>query len=709
MRKKIPNALRSFNVGGVTLFLLSVLSYHCAFPQMGEWTFMKGDSIGGNPGNYGTQGVPSVTNHPPAFYEACEWTDLQGNFWMYGGLNLGASAIYPNAMWKFDPFTNMWTWMQGSLLSWQVPVFGTKGISSPSNTPGTKFFGNCTFTDTIGNLWLIFGYSNPGGEYNTLWKYDIGINEWTWMSGDTISWSPGQYGTQGIPSINNIPPGRSEAVTAWVDNQNNFWTFGGSSFAGGGNMNDLWRYTPSTGEWTWMKGSSSGNAPTIYGNRGISSATNQPGGRTTYTKWKDAQDNLWFFGGAYGVGGPSYSDLWKYDKLTNEFAWMSGDSGTYNTGLSGASCVSNATYYPSSREENKACWTDECHNFWMMGGTNSSYLADLWKYSPVMNEWTLVYGNPFSSDIGIYGIMGVSSPLNRPPSRNGTSAWKDQSGNLWLFGGYVSRSPYPCMSDLWKYVPDTTCGGCTTLQPTAQFSADNHICPGTCVDFSNLSANATSYQWTFSGATPASSTDMNPVSICYSTPGTFDVTLIAANANAIDTLTLVNYITVYPYPQPQAIQQNGDTLIANQGALNYQWYFNGNLIAGATDYFYVALQSGDYNVVATDANGCEVEAVIFNVVAGLTSALSEGGWVMVFPNPVVDKLIIQKLEVTSKTALEISIYNLVGEIVYRVHGTPCEAVDCNLHTVDCRFLPQGTYWIEISDGKRMMRKHFVKQ
>ena len=44
----------------------------------------------------------------------------------------------------------------------------------------------------------------------------------------------------------------------------------------------------------------------------------------------------------------------------------------------------------------------------------------------------------------------------------------------------------------------------------------------------------------------------------------------------------------------------------------YQWYYDGILIPGATDYFYIAPQSGNYNVVATDANDCEVEAVIFD-------------------------------------------------------------------------------------------------
>src|SRR6185295_8944256 len=161
---------------------------------------------------------------------------------------------------------------------------------------------------------------------------------------------------------------------------------------------------------------------------------------------------------------------------------------------------------------------------------------------------------------------------------------------------------------------------------------DNHICPGTCTDFTNLSQNAVTYQWTFTGATPATSTDTDPSTVCYNTPGSYSVQLIATNAITSDTLTLNNFITVYPYPPAQGILQSGDTLFANQGSVSYQWYFSGALIPGATDYFYVATQSGDYNVVCTDGNGCEVEAVIFDVISKVQSLVEQGNPIRVFPN-----------------------------------------------------------------------------
>ena len=67
--------------------------------------------------------------------------------------------------------------------------------------------------------------------------------------------------------------------------------------------------------------------------------------------------------------------------------------------------------------------------------------------------------------------------------------------------------------------------------------------------------------------TPGSSTDVNPLGICYSTPGTYDVTLIATGAGGSDTLTLTNYITVFPNPAPQGITQSGIHFLRMPGGI----------------------------------------------------------------------------------------------------------------------------------------------
>ena len=253
------------------------------------------------------------------------------------------------------------------------------------------------------------------------------------------------------------------------------------------------------------------------------------------------------------------------------------------------------------------------------------------------------------------------------------------------------------LAELNPIVPP--CSGATL---TAMFTADNHICPGTCTDFTNLSTNATSYVWNFPGANPSVSTDQNPTNICYNTPGNYNVQLIATNSTTSDTLVLPNYITVYPNPSPQGIMQSGDTLFANPGATSYQWYYNGTLIPGATNYFYLATVSGDYNVVATDENDCEVEAVINDVIAGLTPALSEGEGVTAFPNPVTETLTVNRKKLIGTAEAEISIYNVIGEKIYSTEFVNDEI------TVDCRNFTSGIYFIEMNTSEKFFRTKFVK-
>jgi len=270
-----------------------------------------------------------------------------------------------------------------------------------------------------------------------------------------------------------------------------------------------------------------------------------------------------------------------------------------------------------------------------------------------------------------------------------------------MFGG--TGDAWPNMyNDLWKYTIDPSCINCST-QPIALFSAPNNVCPGTCIDFINNSVNSTSFIWTFPGGNPGVSTDANPTNICYSTPGTYSVSLIASNGAASDTTTLNNYITVHPFPPPQGILQNGDTLFSNAGAVGYQWYHNGVLIPGATDYFYVAPGSGNYQVIATDINGCEVEAVINDVIAVISQLAVGNGQLAIFPNPVNDILEVRNLK--AGTNFTIVIYNNIGEKVFESN----EKNTLPDLSIDVSSFPAGIYYLELNDGKTSVKKTFTKK
>jgi uncharacterized repeat protein (TIGR02543 family) len=87
--------------------------------------------------------------------------------------------------------------------------------------------------------------------------------------------------------------------------------------------------------------------------------------------------------------------------------------------------------------------------------------------------------------------------------------------------------------------------GTPPLPPVADFTASStNISVGDDVTFTDQSTNnPTSWDWTFEGGTPGTSTDRNPT-VTYNTIGTFNVTLTAANAAGSDTETKVDFIDV---------------------------------------------------------------------------------------------------------------------------------------------------------------------
>ena len=95
----------------------------------------------------------------------------------------------------------------------------------------------------------------------------------------------------------------------------------------------------------------------------------------------------------------------------------------------------------------------------------------------------------------------------------------------------------------------TTCPGYDPFAnqpPEPDFAASSTtILEGGSVDFYNYTMNnPVSYSWSFPGATPSSSTAQEPTGITYNTPGSYNVTLAATNANGTNSVTKNGYINV---------------------------------------------------------------------------------------------------------------------------------------------------------------------
>jgi N-acetylneuraminic acid mutarotase len=315
-------------------------------PATNEWAWMGGSSTmlplqygNGRPGVYGTLGTPAAGNVPGSHGLAANWTDNDGNLWMFGGGGFDANGNGGdlNDLWEFNPATNEWAWMGGSSTrpsSGVLPgVYGTLGRPAAGNTPGERER-PATWTDSSGNLWLFGGAGLDAnathGWLNDLWKFNPQTKEWAWMGGSSTipgldGGQPGTYGTMGTPAAGNVP-GARDSASRWTDNSGNFWLLGGSGFDTNGHqgeLNDLWEFNPSTNQWVWITGSSTltlypdGNyyEPGVYGALGMRAAGNLPGSRNAAMSWTDSDGYFWLFGGwGYDANGLSddLNDVWRY-------------------------------------------------------------------------------------------------------------------------------------------------------------------------------------------------------------------------------------------------------------------------------------------------------------------------------------------------------------------------------------------------------------
>jgi N-acetylneuraminic acid mutarotase len=362
-------------------------------PSQNIWTWINGSNIPSQPGIYGTQGIASATNTPGGRYESVTWTDAAGNFWLFGGYGHPAVLVggYANLndLWKYNHASNQWTWVNGANTNNQAGVYGTLGTPSAANHPGARY-SSTSWTDASGNLWLFGGnvFSATGTDYfNDLWKYNPSTNQWTWVNGANTVNQAGVYGTQGIPDVANRPGARRESA-GWTDASGNFWLFGGTNYTGSSDfLNDLWKYNPTTNQWTWVSGATTANQIGVYGTRGIPAATNRPGARAGgWSNWIDGSGNLYLFG-TYGYATSTsagyLNDIWQYNPSSNQWTWINGASTTAQAGTYGTLGTAAPTNQPGARSP-AALWTDATGNMWLLGGASGSsigFLNDLWKLS----------------------------------------------------------------------------------------------------------------------------------------------------------------------------------------------------------------------------------------------------------------------------------------------------------------------------------------
>ena len=161
-----------------------------------------------------------------------------------------------------------------------------------------------------------------------------------------------------------------------------------------------------------------------------------------------------------------------------------------------------------------------------------------------------------------------------------------------------------------------SCGSTTYTQnvviitsPNAGFTASTTTgCAALTVQFTDLSSgNTTAWNWTFPGGTPATSTAQNPT-VVYSTPGVYDVTLVASTTAGSSTYTQPAFITVLGPPMASFTSTtNGSTVSftnSSSNATSYLWNFGDGSTSSEVNPSHTYVGDSMYTVILTATNNC---------------------------------------------------------------------------------------------------------
>ena len=581
----------------------------------GSWVSLSYTNSVNRGGVYGSRGAFGDLTYPGSRVGAAAWATSDGILWLFGGRS---GSGYLNDLWKIDR-TRGFAWWTGSSGFGALGAYGTKGVPSAINTPGARE-GSVFWTDGNGGLWLFGGDFSPRSQqlvrFNDLWRFDVASGMWTWVSGSDSYDQPGSYGVRGVPSSSNVPGARN-AASGWVDANGDLWLFGGISDSSGNPkiLSDLWRFSVSTGVWTWMGGSNQPNQPAAYGIRGAPSPSNTPGARDGMTVWLDLGGDLWLFGGetvASGTAG-GLSDLWKRETSSGNWTWMGGSTLLNERSVYGTLGEAATTNSPGARVQSCG-WVDAAGGLILFGGAGyaemyGGTLNDTWRFDPGTAMWTWRGGNTTPDEKPVY------RPIANPGGMSYAAAWSDGSGGGIVFAGYGKNASgeQGYLDDIWWYT-SASASLCYTLSTDTSPVGVGSVTVNTP---SNCSGG-------YTASTGVSLTANTPAGYSFSgwsgTGGTFSngsasptVFTINGNANVTATFTPASPpgCTISCLASAASAGQTGQSLSFTSsatpsncnGSVGYAWDFGDGQTSGSQNPSHVYSSAGTYSWTLTSSVG----------------------------------------------------------------------------------------------------------
>ena len=209
---------------------------------------------------------------------------------------------------------------------------------------------------------------------------------------------------------------------------------------------------------------------------------------------------------------------------------------------------------------------------------------------------------------------------------------------------------------------------------------------------------ANSYVWSLpSGATGSSST--NSINVNFSTSAVSGNITVKGNNTCGDGATSILSITVNSKPPTPIISLIGSVLHSD-APIGNQWYDQTGSISGATNQDYTVTIDGDYYVIVSSLGCSSDPSNTINVTVTGIELIDDSKIIKVYPNPVLNELIIE-IEGNSDK-LDFEMLNAIGQVVFK--GDFVGKI-----TVQTTNFAPGVYLIKLENGKTFEFKKIIKE
>lgn len=141
-----------------------------------------------------------------------------------------------------------------------------------------------------------------------------------------------------------------------------------------------------------------------------------------------------------------------------------------------------------------------------------------------------------------------------------------------------------------------------------------------------------------------------------------------------------------------------DAVLTTDVYATYQWYFEGEMIDGATDMTYTPTEDGEYSLVVTNEEGCEGDATID--VAFTSIAQFDVAAFTIYPNP-SNGLVSIELAGNVEQATYVTVYDIAGGIAYRGQ------LNKQITNLDLSELTAGVYFVQLEMANESVSKKLI--